>query len=268
MSSQCEWPPSKSYHSASVRADSGSTPSDPVHTPGAAVTEFLRTQDLMRARIVGKVFPRSQKYEGNRTDERFDYQKPQNQLLQVCRQIFNEAAPLYFAEDTFVFPCDGACKEWEWYQDCLFPVAKSAFANLKSLSVTFSFQAGLDCLREALQGTVDDRRVHGVMSDRWCQTASVLELLNLTLLEVSFIDCWCPSCQDRMVSLALSHLLDAIRDSPQVIFTGLRDSEEVNDTKDEIAEMTNPRDANIPAWCAHFDSNASDSEVSFRVYKK
>ncbi|KAI5248083.1 hypothetical protein E4T42_05765 [Aureobasidium subglaciale] len=274
-------------------------PSDPVHTPGAAVTEFLRTQDLMRARIgpiipsykpqrlrlvqlpaeirdqiyryclvVGKIFPRSQKYEDNRTDGRFNYQKPQNQLLQVCRQGFNKAAPLYFAKNKFFLPCDGVCKEWEWYQDCLFPVAKSGFANLRSLSVTFSFQAGLDCLREALQGAVDDRQVHGVMCDRWCQTASVLELLDLTLLEVSFTDCWCPSCQDRMVSFALSHLLGAIRGSPQVISTGLRDSEEVNDAKDKIAGMTNPWYANIPAWYAHFDSNASDSEVSFRVYKK
>ncbi|KAI5198864.1 hypothetical protein AUEXF2481DRAFT_497273 [Aureobasidium subglaciale EXF-2481] len=270
------------------------TPSDPVPTPGAAVTEFLRTQDLMRARIgpiipsykpqrlrlvqlpaeirnqiyryrlvVGKIFPGSQKYEDNRTDERFNYQKPQNQLLQVCRQGFNKAAPLYFAKNTFVLPYDRGAGFWSWRTRRSSLVTRSGFTNLKSLSITFSMYSGMTELREAFKCGYDDDAFEDEIFDTWKDTVELLSYLNLTLLEVSLADCWCSFCHSRKASLALEVLLNYIQCNLRVVITGFKNVREFREVKKMIEAKRTQGGIHGQTWGAEFEQK--DDEDKYKL---
>jgi hypothetical protein len=62
----------------------------------------IRNQIYRYCLVVGEVYPRPRPEEDDRLRDRSKFQKAQTQVFGVCRQIFAEAASLYFAENKFV----------------------------------------------------------------------------------------------------------------------------------------------------------------------
>lgn len=256
---------------------------------GTVVKDVLRTQDLMRTRsgsnmavkksppisflslpaeirnniyryclVVGEVHPRPKPDQDDRLNNRSRIHKPQTQMFLLCRQIFTEAAPLYFAENKFVLSY-GALPWCSQTADIRTdPISRVAHRNLRSLGITFDIQ---DCqnLLSALQTGMDDARFELKHFDEWYELSRLLAHLDLKLLEVSFKNCYCAFCHRRMVTTAMRLMLNGIRSSPRVVFNGLVNNQEVIDARQRIDRMSTIRFGYF--WHAEYDEEDPDSKL-------
>jgi hypothetical protein len=151
--------------------------------------------------VVGQAFPRSNLIEDDCEDDAIEFQKPQTQLFQLSRQIFAEAAPIYFAENKIVI----SHGHLPWSHDRSYygskPVSKVAHQNLRSLSITFDFRDGWVFPSELRESHSDGDQMHEeALWEVWCETLELLKLLNLRVLEVSLQNCYCGFCHRRLTS--------------------------------------------------------------------
>lgn len=226
--------------------------------PGTVVRDVLRTQDLMSTRsgvvasverssyvgvfqlppeirnkiyryclVVGEVYPRPKANQDDRLNSLSVFQKPQTQVFEVCRQIFAEAAPIYFAENKFILSYGLLPWSQEAFDDRSKPVSRVAHQNLRSLSITFDVR---DCqiLPDHLRANYNDGQFEDVLERAWDNLVDLVRCCELQLLEVSFRNCYCAFCHDRKVSFAMLCLMLGIANSQRVVLTGFLDSGEVS----------------------------------------
>jgi len=228
-------------------------------TTGTVVKDILHNQDLMIARppapivtiknsppmsfvqlppeirnkiyryclVVGEVYPRPRLDEDDRLKNFSTFQKPQTQVFEVCRQIFAEAAPLYFAENKFILSYGGL--PWSYDTSNLYPkpITKIALQHLRSLSITFDFRH-CQILPNHLRSDLDDDHFEDELEREWDNLATLLRHCKLQLLEVSFTNCYCAFCHNRKVCSAMFSLMLGIAATSRVILTGMIDSGEVS----------------------------------------
>jgi hypothetical protein len=149
------------------------------------------------------VYPRSKPEEDDRLNDRSGFQKPQTQVFQLCRQIFEEAAPLYFAENKFILSYD----DLPWSADTrnyeVKPVSRIAHQNLRSLSITFDLRDAHLLPSDLLPGS-GDIDLEEFVCGEWNEIADLLRHLKLQLLEVSLKNCYRAFCHRRMITKRLS----------------------------------------------------------------
>jgi len=224
-------------------------------TTGTVVKDILHNQDLMIARpaptvsinnsspigfvhlppeirnkiyryclVLGRIWPRLKLHAYDRLST---FEKPQTQMFEVCRQIFAEAAPLYFAENKFILSSGEL--PWCHHTSALYtrPVSKIALQNLRSLSINFDVR---DCqiLPDHLRANYDDVQFEDILQRKRNNLASLLGHCELRLLEVSLRNCYCAFCHNRRVCDAMLSLVLNIAASPRVVLTGMIDSSEVS----------------------------------------
>jgi hypothetical protein len=271
---------------------------DDPRTPGAVVKDILRNQDLTNARsgliirvkksspvgflrlpaeirnmiyryclVVGEVYPRAKPEEDDRLSNRSNFQKAQTQVFEVCRQIFTEAAPLYFAENKFILSYGKL--PWSYLESDLVskPVSRAAQQNLRSLSITYDVRQ-CQISPSDLQASVGDCEFELKLAQEWNDLADLLRLLELQLLEVSFKGCYCAYCKRRMTHLAISYLLNGIMSTPRVVLTGLVNSVEVYMVRRIIRDVSYyfPVDDKF-RWRPQFDDEDPDDsrKIAFQV---
>jgi hypothetical protein len=274
---------------------------DVLRTTGTVVKDILRTQDLTNTRsgsiaflkrtpsieffhlpakirnqmyryclVVGNVYPRSKSEEDYRLNDRSGFQKHQTQVFQLCRQIFEEAAPLYFAENKFVLSYD----ELPWSADTrsheVKPISRIAHQNLRSLSITFDLRDAHFLPSDLLPGR-GDHAVETFVYGECKEIANMLRHLKLQLLEVSLENCYCAFCHRRMITTATECLIRGLMmSSAQVIIRGLINSDEVL----TIRNMVDSAAAAIPfqfrRWYPEYDGEDPDDklQIAFRVVSK
>jgi hypothetical protein len=261
-------------------------------TLGTVVADFLRFQDLMIARsgpitsvensspigffqlpaelrnkiyryclVVGNVYPRPKAEEDDRLKDQASFQKADTQIFQLCRQIFDEAAPLYFAENRFILSHDDLpWSHYKWKSESK-PVSKVAHRNLRSLSITFDLR-NAHLLPSDLLTDRGDYEVESYLRESWNGLADLLRLLELQLLEVSFKSCYCAFCHRRMTATAIDCLSRGIGlSSARVVVRGLINSDEVSAIRKMVHEtipIPNPR-----YWSPEYDDE--DPKDKFKV---
>jgi hypothetical protein len=269
-------------------------------TPGTVVKDILRNQDLTNARsrpitsvnnsppigflqlpaeirnmiyryclVVGEVYPRPKPHDDDRLNDRANFQQPQTQVFQLCRQIFAEAAPLCFAENKFVLSYGRL--PWSYSTEDLGsrPVSRVAHQNLRSLSVTFDIR---DCYTppSILETRCSHIRGPSCVFEKWRNLARLLSLLDLQMLEVSLENSYCAFCHGRFVHRAMQDLIENIRCSPRVILRGLIDNYEVYLARSSIGiRSVLSFDSNGHSWRAEYDRESKDDkfEVALRVIR-
>jgi hypothetical protein len=271
-------------------------------TLGTVVKDVLRTQDFMGALksgrksssigflelpaetrnkiyryclVVGEVYPRSDSHEDERMDDEVKFQQPQTRIFELCRQIFAEAAPLYFAENKFVLSHGNLPWPHSFYDQHSKPITKVAHQNLRSLSITFDVRDA-QILPSDLQANRSDGD-HSYECGLWEKWRGILKLvkhLDLQLLEFSLRNCYCAFCHRSLTGEAVVELREAIRFSPRVVLKGLLNSDEVSSTRKSIKRPdVGFRYQDIPSWHPKFDdedpsdadSDDEDSDDEFQV---
>lgn len=266
-------------------------------TSGKVVKDFLHNQDLMIARltpiasinnsspigfvqlppeirnkiyryclVVGEVYPRPRHDEDDRFDSRSKFERPQTKIFQLCRQIFEEATPIYFAENKFVL----SYGQWPWFRHAITIRARNtsgmAQRNLRSLSISFDLRDG-QSLPHALQTGSNDDDFEDHLFRRWRGFEnSLLRLTNLKLLEVSLENCYCAFCRRRLADVATSCLMRGIELSPaRVVLRGLSSSDEVSLVRDTIdlaaAAYYRHQSNGADPWHPEFDDEDPDDKL-------
>ena len=272
------------------------TSSHDPRTPGTVVKDILRNQDLTNARsrpitsvnnspplgflqlpaeirnmiyryclIVGEVYPRPKPDEDDRLNDRSNFQQPQTQVFQLCRQIFAEAAPLYFAENKFVLSYGEV--PWSDTTEDLNsrPVSRVAYQNLRSLSIAFDVEDG-HSPPHVLQANSRDAHFQTNLTQAWhAALTGLLQHLDLQLLEVSMKSSICSLCHRRLAYTATRCLLKGIRCTPRVVFRGLIDSEEVSEVRTCI-----DNGGGMVCWVPMIDDEESDGklQIAYQVTKR
>jgi hypothetical protein len=227
--------------------------------------------------VVGEVYPRRNPEDDRRLDNETDYEAAETQVFQLCRQIFAEAAPIYFAENKFVLS-SGSLPWSHRTSDFRYkPLSKVAHSNLRSLSITFDLRDAQILPSDLISTNYGDSAFEQALLRQWRQIVDLVKHLDLKLLEVSLANCYCAFCHCRMTHDAVEYLRTAIRFSPRVVVKGLIDSDEVSWTRDSL------RYSNIgcnkqggPLWHPEFedddpkdeseDQDANDEfQVAFQV---
>ncbi|KAH0291758.1 hypothetical protein M436DRAFT_44182 [Aureobasidium namibiae CBS 147.97] len=219
--------------------------------------------------IVGEVYPRPKHDEDDRFNCRSHFERPQTQIFQLCRQVFNEAAPIYFGENKFIL----SYGVWPWFHHAITIRAKNtsgmAQRHLRSLSITFDLRDG-QSLPSALQTNSNHDNFEAKLFTRWyVLEKSLCRLMNLQLLEVSLENCYCAFCHRRLAIAAAGHLARGIRiSSARVILRGLGSSKEASSVQETIDTLarTHGRDG----WHPEYDDEDPNDKlkVAFRVVKK
>jgi hypothetical protein len=276
-------------------------PTDGSHTPGTVVKDVLLTQDLVNARfgsivpvkvsspisflqlpaeirngiyryclVVGEVYPRPKPEIDDRLNDRSEFQKPQTQVFQLCRQILVEAAPLYFAENKFVL----SHGELPWSHSTenldLKPISRVAHQNLRSLSVTLDIRDG-QILPSVLSTHGSIGHHHSSSFERWRKLRDLLQCFrDLQLLEASFQSCYCVFCHQRIPDLAVSYLLRGVRSFPRIVLRGLS-AREISEMRMPICIISAMSLGNEGAsWRPEYeDEDPNDrTQITFQVTKR
>jgi hypothetical protein len=269
---------------------SGLASTDDTRTLSTIVKDILRNQDLLTTRsgptrsvnnsppirflqlppeirnkiyryclVVGEVYPRPKSDEDARLNDRSNFQQPQTQMFQLCRQIFAEAAPLYFAENKFVL----SYGELPWShttEDLGFkPVSRVAHQSLRSLSITYDMRDD-NILPSILQTRCSDGRLETGLLKRWRKLSRLLTHLDLRLLEVSMDNCYCAFCPRRMTCAATSYLGDSVRLCSQLILTGLCNNDSVVLTGRIFVDADDSYSEDGLQWHTVYDYDNQDSD--------
>jgi hypothetical protein len=265
-------------------------------TPGAVVKDILRNQDLTNARsgliirvkksspvgflrlpaeirnkiyryclVVGEVYPRAKSEEDDRLSNRSNFQKAQTQVFEVCRQIFTEATPIYFAENKFIL--SDSKLPWSPSTEDLNsrPMSRAAHQNLRSLSVTFDRKDD-DILHKRCRSWVSGIRD----LEKWQDLGHLLRYLDIQLLEVSLKGCYCAVRDNRLTIRTIHHLLKGIRSFPRVVLGGLLDESEVTTARDFIDMMCHYSGGDGLDWRPKYEDEDPDDEfrISFQVTER
>lgn len=152
------------------------------------------------------------------------WKKPQTQLFQVCKTIFVEAAPIYFAETQFFLLSSGS---WPWQRHVAFlrerPVSSMASANLKHLHISF------DCweLKHEVLGLFYSHKDVTLLEKRteadWKRQLNRIVRLPLDSLVVSIERCFGYRFNERLVMKAIKCILDNPPKPTKIIITGFKD---------------------------------------------
>lgn len=237
----------------------------------------IRNKIYRHCLVVGEVYPRPRPDEDDRLKNRSDFQKPMTQVFEVCRQIFTEAAPLYFAENKFVLSYGDI--PWSWSNRALKskskpkPISRLVRQHLKSLSVTFDIR---DChMPPSLLQTrcIGGHCLAEKIFAKWNDIARLVSSLSLQSLEVSLQHCHCAFCNGRHPSAVIFLLLHDIRSAPRVVLRGFTNADERRWIQDDIfvlAKMTYKNSNGGDGWDPEYEEEDPNNklQLAFRMPKQ